>query len=301
VDKPRVETVTIEAAVARMVNLDVLPDGATPFEMTEILRARAEDEYENARGKSSKEHLRALLLRGMACKQRLIFTLYLEDALRYEIKDTEHSLIEVVDESGGKPLLSVESVSLWAYLNFGMKITDWQAVQSSVRKVTKWEDCTIKIHHNFKDDGTKTDDYKTFVFKIGLFKGMEDYSKHLFQDFGLMGRNKNLPNKLGRILIWLSLKKPTSTFTEGITRKDMSNLRDALRELTGLSGNPILKEGKNYRPRFTIIDASREKDERAKDSAKHREHNDGLIADSGVTDYWVWKQSDANFENKLEE
>lgn len=262
-DKQKIEAITIDVAVARMVNLDAIPIDETPYELLDFLCEIAEEEYENARGKTSEEHLKVLELLWIAYRERFKFALSLKQALEHEVKCPKHSRIKVVDQSGGKPLLSVRSVSLWARRYFRMDNIDWQPVQTSVKKIERWEDCVIKIYSDYR---------------IGLLKGVEGYSKHSFHDIDLMGKRKYKPNKLGKILIWLSLKQPTSTFPKGITRKDISNLRDALRQLTGLTGNPFfpLNEKENYIPRFKIINDERNADERAKREAASYEYDDSL-------------------------
>lgn len=264
-DKHQVETITIEAAVARLVHLDLMPSDANRFyvtDMLEILCGHTEFEYKNAGDNTPKEHLMALKLRWFSARARLRYAKLLQKALEQEVACPGPSRIKVVDYIGGRPLLSVKSVSVWSKFYFRTYITDWKPAQMSAKKVTRWEDISINIYRDFK---------------IGLFKGV-DYSKHMFQDFDLMGRRKNSPNKIGRLLIWLSQKKPTSTFPQGVNRKDLTMLRDSLRKLTGLSGDPFspLHETDNYKPRFMIIDDRRNADERARQRSIHVGYNDDL-------------------------
>ncbi len=253
-DKPKKLTISIDAAVARMINLDFIPSGVTLLEVTLALQDFALEEFDSARGNATKENLKVLINRATVCKARHMFALCLHDALEQEVNNPENSMIETVYQSTTGPLLNVESVLFWAALNFNIMIPEWKTVPASAKKITGWEECKIMIYRDFK---------------IGLHKEGR-YSKHLFQDFDLMGRRKHLPNKIGRLLIWLSLKKPTSTFLGGITRKDISLLREALRQLTGLTGDPFfpLIEKDNYIPRFRIIDDRRNADKRARDLAE---------------------------------
>ncbi|MDG5469654.1 hypothetical protein P9J64_15130 [Deltaproteobacteria bacterium IMCC39524] len=272
--KPKIPTISIEAAVARMINLDLLPADETPYDLydyLEILCDHAEERYKNARGKTSEERLRTLELLWIACRERLKFALCLQQALEQAVKFPVRHRIEVVAQAEGRPLLNVKNVSNWAKLYFRTYITDWKPVQTSARKITSWEDCQIRINKNFK---------------ISLFnKGY--YQKVLsFQDVGLWRKKDNSLNKTGEILIWLSRKKPTSDFISdkshgtkhGVIPKDITLLRKALKDLTGLTDDPFfpLHEENNYMPRFKIIDDRRNAAERAKLISRHYEYDDSL-------------------------
>jgi hypothetical protein len=93
-----------------------------------------------------------------------------------------------------------------------------------------------------------------------------------------MGKNKNIPNQSGIILIGLSRnqKFPPDIILEGKHKKAISELRNCLEKLTGISKDPFQKFNPKdgWRPVFKLIDDRRNADERAKKNAVHVSYKD---------------------------
>lgn len=268
-NKQTPSSITLEDAVALMVNMDYIPPGVTLFEMTGAFQIEAEVEYENAlhgflpdglNGPLSDDLIARLKTRMEACEARHSLAQFLIDALSHELGDPESSFFILKNESSMQ-YLTLESVSDWASEKFGIGIPGWphagHDTEESVKEF-RWEDLTIKIyaHH-----------------KIGCIFSHAEYKRMSFQEIGLMGKRKNAPNKLGAILIGLSLKKkfPNGKVAAGADKTAISKLRHALVKLTGKSGEPFYRynEGDGWKPRFKLIDDRKNADKRAKEQATH--------------------------------
>lgn len=261
-------SLTIEEALALMINMDFIPDGETVLTMTEAFLEVATVEYVNAYS-SDKYQMVVLKNRMEICEARHNLALLLEKSLFEDAIYTENTLIECADNSTDEnPLVTLDSLTDWAYDRFGIGISSkTNLVQEKPNatpntKSPSWEDVTIKIY---------ADNNLGYSIGDGTFK------RASFMDIGLIGKRKLVPNDLGGILIGLSTtrKYPTNGIVESKHKTAISKLKRSLIQLTGLSGEPFYKPNKadGYKPRFVLIDDRRNADERAKKEATHESYD----------------------------
>jgi hypothetical protein len=264
---------TVEEAVALMVNMDFIPDGETVLSMTEAFLEEASVEYENA--SSHDKHLRKVLkIRMDACEARCKLAQMLTESLSEYTLNVKDTLIECEDDAiDENPLMTLTSLSAWAYDQFGIAISNkilygvisnenvaelGKLISASNTKTPCWEDVTIKIYADNK---------------IGFSLGNGDFKRSSFLDIGLMGMRKLKPNVTGSILIGLSRKRkyPPNGVAQAGHKTAISKLRRSLEQLTGLLDDAFLPFNKadGYKPRFTLIDDRRNADDRAKREAVH--------------------------------
>lgn len=272
-------SLTVEEAVARMINMDYIPSGFTLLQMTAAFQEEAEVELENAqRGHVSDDPIEALQLRLDACAARHTLAHSLLDRLRFEIANPQGSMIVQSDDRSSVARLTLSSVSSWASDRYGIGIAEWPDLpQSTIEQEeptprATWEQVKVKI---YKD------------YKIGWSVEKGNFKTSSFVDIGLMGTRKIEPNFLGGILIGLSngKKYPSEGRAESKHATAISKLRGALKRLTGIESDPFLptNEADGWKPRFELIDDRQNADKRAKEKAIHvpLEDTDGA---TGVTD-----------------
>ncbi len=259
-------SLTVEESVALMINMDFIPDGETVLSMTDAFLEEATVEYENASG-NDKYQLKALENRMNACANRHNLALMLKKSLFEDAVYTEETLIECDDDSTDEnPLVTLESLTEWAFDRFGIVIpikTRSENIESNATKNTKslnWDDVIIKIYIDYK---------------LGYSIGNGNFKRASFMDIDLMGKRKLEPNLIGGILIGLSQKKK---YPAGIVAKPspanktaIAKLRRSLEKLTGISDDAFLPFNKadGYKPRFQLIDDRKNADNRAKNEAIH--------------------------------
>jgi hypothetical protein len=239
--------ITIDEAVGLMINLDYIPTDFTVLDMTEAFANEAEEYYTQYRTEESK-------FTRDVCTIRHVLAQTIFDRINLEIA-SEHSLLDFDAKS---ELLSLDSLITWSIEEFGISI---QCPPSPID--TQWQDVKIKIYDKHK---------------IGLFINDKHEKTVHFRDIGLMGKNKNIPNQSGFILIGLSRnqKFPPASNPEGKHKKAISGLRNCLEKLTGISKDPFQKFNPKdgWRPVFKLIDDRRNADERAKKNAVHVSYKD---------------------------
>ena len=238
-------SVTIEEAVARMVNLDYIPTGFTLLEMTAAFEEEAETDYENARtDRLPEDQIASFKLHMDSCKARHALAQLLMDSLHYEVKNREGSMIVLADDTSSQQRLTLESVSDWASEKYGIGIPEWGyqlGVANEMYPKVSWEDMTIKIWKNHH---------------IGLLiKGVDKKRIH-FRKINLMGIGKNEPNELGKLLLALSDlgSFPTNRRSKKFSTS-LSKLRTVLRKLTGLRTDPFhdFHPVEGWKSRFRIV------------------------------------------------
>lgn len=270
-------TLTIEEAVAEMVNMDYIPAGFTLLEMIWAFQNEAEVDYENACIDGLPEdQLAPLKMRLDSCNARLTLAELLLESLQYEVKNPKNSMIVFAKDSSSHQRLTRMSVWEWAADKYGIGLSMGNKHSNTIDKKTQntvhaklenvlWEDVTIKI---WKDH------------KIGLFSKKKEVERSSFRKIGLMRKDKELPNRLGGILIGLSegeiflIQAPNSKRESAA----ISKLRRVLFKWTGLSDDPFIKynEFDGWKPRFTLIDDTKSADRRAEEKAKEVPYDDKI-------------------------
>ena len=252
-------SITVEEAIAEMVNMYYIPAGFTLLDMLAAFQEEAEVNYENARiDRLPEDQITSFKIRMDSSRARHNLAQLLLKSLQYEVDHPENSMIVLANESSSKQRLTFESVADWAAVKYGIGISSWpkDTADENLENV-RWEDLTIKI---WKDH------------KIGYsIKGGKSDRSH-FREIGLMGIKKNVPNKLGGILIGLSQKKnfPTGKYPEAGEKTAISKLRRVLKKWIGLSEDPFhpFNQSDGWKPMFTLIYDINNADERAKKKAE---------------------------------
>lgn len=261
-------SLTIDEAVALMVNMDFIPEGETVLSMTEAFLEEASVEFENAYG-ADKYQLKIFENRMRACEARHNLAVLLRASLMEDAVYNEDTVIECTNESTDEhPLITLESLSDWAFDRFGIGIHNnlhgpLAAKLTNAEKSHSWQDVTIKI---YKD------------YRLGYFVGDKNFKQSSFRDIDLMGERKLIPNELGGILIGLSknTKFPTGKTIKAKDITAISKLKKILIKLTGLNGEPFYRpnEADGYRPRFKLIHDMKNADERLEKQAQHESYDD---------------------------
>jgi hypothetical protein len=243
-------SITVEEAVAYMVNMDYIPAGLTLLEMLEAFLEEAEVEYQNARSDWT------LKTRMESCISRYNLAELLLESLQHEADHPEDSMIVLAEEDSDEQRVTFDSVSYWAAYKYGIGITDSTTVDEDLKGV-RWEHVTIKI---WKD------------YKIGHAVKDGKFSRSNFKKIDLMGKNKKKPNLQGEILINLSQQKtyPDGTYIQKSEKTAISRLRNALCKLIPLSDDPFYKHNlhEGWEPSFTLIYDVDNADKRAKKKAE---------------------------------
>lgn len=264
-------SLTVEEAVALMINMDFIPAGETVMSMTEAFLEEATVEYENASG-NDKYQLKALESRMNACTNRHNLALLLKKSLLEDAVYTEDTLIECAENSTDEnPLVTLDSLSEWAFDRFGIVIPNKTgSVHENSNpaintKLPTWEDVTIKIYAGYR---------------LGYQIGKGNFKFASFMDVDLMDKRKLEPNLIGGVLIGLSKKEKfpggSGENPSPASKTAIARLRRSLEKLTGLSDDAFLPFNKadGYKPRFKLVDDRNNAVERAEKNAKHESFDD---------------------------
>lgn len=253
----KTESVTADQAVARIVNVDYIPEGFTLLEMTAAFLEEAENDYENAIANHVTETQRSLLAnRANICETRHKLAIQLFDSIQLELISEDSMIAQVNNNKLKEPLFDMLSVSDWAFYQFGIG-TPSGFNFGRIQIAYTWEDITIKIYADYK---------------LGVKIKNGKYQRSSFQSIGLMGKRKKNPNHLGKILIGLSQRQkfPQCKCARAAHKTAMSKLRHSLVKLINLSSDPFtpFNEGDGWLPRFELIYDCHNADERAKNEAR---------------------------------
>jgi hypothetical protein len=264
-------SVTAEEAVARMVNMDYIPEGFTLEEMLSAFSEEAEVEYDNAKiDRLPSERIEALKVRMEACKARWSLAQILLKALLNEARNIQESMVVRSPDSSSKPRYTLASVADWASYKYGIGIPEWwstDSVNSTTSKVVpadiKWEDIEIRIRKKNK---------------IAYSHENEKWIEMTFDETGLLNKKTQQPNHQALILIGLStgMKFPPSGTIKNSQKTAISRLRDSLRKLTGIESEPFTEFNKTdgWKPRFKLTDHRSDADNRAEKAAPHEPYDD---------------------------
>tara|TARA_R100001377_G_C3180527_1_gene106469 strand:- start:87 stop:944 length:858 start_codon:yes stop_codon:yes gene_type:complete len=263
---------TVEQAVARLINFDYIPEGFTLLDMTASFLEDAEGTYESAQNDGlASEELELIACWANSCEARHQLAESLMESLQKGIEHSEPDLKLTTDKSTGQTLVSLGSLNEWAAFRFGIQVPDIGDHSTTPVEVA-WDKVKIKIYAGHK---------------IGFWLGKEKRRSSSFQDIGLMGSRKNVPNNLGGLLLGLSkkIKYPKSKTPAASDKTAICKLRGCLKKLTGLTEDPFTpyNEADGWKPRFTLIDDRGNADERAKERTVHDSYNDEL--DYGPCDF----------------
>ena len=261
---PQLTSLTVEEAVALLINFDYIPTGFSLLDMTSAFFESADVEYQNAKlDHEPEDRLEALLFRKTACMARHSLAISLTEHLKNELNDPEKASNLRSSDPGTQGQISVEGLMSWASENYGIGVVPAQVPTSDSRgfvqasDVTpRWEDVEIRIYADYR---------------IGYSINKGKLVREHFREIGLMGERKSVPNALGVTLIRLSqgAKFPIGRTAEAKDKTALSKLRGALKKLTGISSDPFypFNEGDGWKPRFRVEDKRTSADDRAKKGA----------------------------------
>ena len=240
-------TITIDEAVGLMINLDYIPTNFSVLDMTEAFADEAQNNY-------TQHRIDEFKLTKEICDARDVLARTILHRINLEIA-SEYSLLDFDAKS---ERLTLDSLITWSMEEFGITIQ-----RPLTRNDTHWKDVKIKIYVDYK---------------IGLFIKNKHVKTVHFRDIGLMGKLKTVPNISGIILIGLSdnQKYPPTSNIEGKHKKAITDLRNCLKKLTGISKDPFqqVNPKNGWRPIFELVDDRRNADERLKQKAVLVSHND---------------------------
>lgn len=267
-DTPNTQKVSLDDVVAEAINLDYVPPGCTVLEMTSAFLEEAEVDYENAKIAGESGHkFEALKARAQTCKARHELALSIYGGISSELKTPDTSDLRTVDgfvTPHFEPIL----VGAWLEDRYGISTPRWNNKpraaddagnnEPPLNPDTKWEDITIKIYEDYR---------------IGFRAFRSKYKNSSFLEIGLIDLRNLQPNELGGILLGLAKGKkyPPNVTVTPANKTAISKLRNALRRLTGLTGDPFyeVNAGDGWKPIFTLVDDRNNAAERAKKTAKH--------------------------------
>lgn len=276
--KQATHPVTADEAIARILKVDYLHEGATLRQMLEGYSDDAEIDHDNARIEQLTDDQKSRrAIRADICRFRCQIAERLLLGLEFEVHNEDSYVIKIPGNASTGQLFDMESVSNWAFYEYGIGLpTDVDMGVSHDRSAIpmRWEDVTIKIY-----DG----------YRIGVKKPDGKYKIQTFPKIGLMGAKHNTPNLLGGILIGLSKAErfPRGRDADNASKAAISKLRISLRRLTGIQSDPFapFNEGDGWKPRFDLIDDRRNADERAKRTAIFVPYEEARLSDGETRDF----------------
>lgn len=257
-DQKPIASVTIDQAVALMLNQDYVPEGLSVTDLTSAFLEEAEVNHYNAALDSlTKDEIASLNLRVLACESRHRLAVSLTNDLKHELTNPDSDL-EFLEAVSNEPALTLESLANWAENRYGITVHNEFEPRSHIEPPASWNLVTIKLYSDYR---------------IRYFLNNNEQRRCNFYDIGLMGKRKNSSNHIGMLLIGLSMGKkyPQGGTLENKHAAAICKLRSSLKKLTNIHTDPFFSynEGDGWKPRFKLVDERNNADKRAKHRAVH--------------------------------
>ena len=130
-------SITIEEAVARMVNIGNIPTGVSLIDYLDSLATQAEDQLADAKeNKLPYEHIQLLERRFNAAVARYKFAGELKLHLEWELETPGYqSILRLANKSSNINLLELDSVSEWASEHYNISRIGYEELYDSVRAI----------------------------------------------------------------------------------------------------------------------------------------------------------------------
>jgi hypothetical protein len=160
-------SVTIDEAVALLINLDHVPPGHSTIQITSYFLEHAEVAYENAKiGRLPESQIEKLRLNFEVCLARHQMAENLFQQILMEVKNPKESLLEISRDSSITQKLTLDSLIYWAaeklYIEINLNSTTTTSNSIAVTKSEKTQqtkESTRKLNNL----------YVTFAFLVDIF------------------------------------------------------------------------------------------------------------------------------------
>jgi hypothetical protein len=159
-------SVTIDEAVALLINLDHVPPGHSTIQITSYFLEHAEVAYENAKiGRLPESQIEKLRLNFEVCLARYQMAENLFQQILMEVKNPKESLLEISPDSSITQKLTLDSLIYWASEKLYIEINlDSTTTSDSIgiiksKKMQQTKESTRKLNNL----------YVTFAFLVDIF------------------------------------------------------------------------------------------------------------------------------------
>ncbi|PLW68154.1 hypothetical protein [Pseudohalioglobus lutimaris] len=198
------------------------------------------------------------------------------------------------------PRFTIESLHRWAEIDHGLEIPEWASPWDHSPGQDRAGTTTPSPYPSPTQSATWGSVEITFCAhdKI-LVSGVWDKPRKLdLIGTGLNDRRFNRLNMAGTALLGLAqhtcIQQEGNCIEGGISKKVASDLRKALREITGIDSDPFYKynQADGWKPKFTVSDRRRTADERAKEKAVHTSYDDRFHGQTTSDEYTFEEEED---------
>lgn len=165
-------SLTIEEAVAWMINLDFIPTGFTLLEMMTAFQEKAEVEFHNAKlDYLPKNELDTLKLRVDVCKAKYSLAKALLNHIEQDITNLDESVLVLSQDVSSRKRLTIDSVVRWAFEEYQIEIPNWFGIEFSTLSAVPEKPRVIPQVQNNEGLSPKKAEglYTTFAFLLEAF------------------------------------------------------------------------------------------------------------------------------------
>ena len=130
-------TITIEDAVARMVNVGEIPLGVSLIDYLDAMVSAAEDKLDEAKEhKLSSQEIELLELCVKANEVKFTFATLLKQHIEWELATPpKTSVFKISTDSVNIRQLELSSVAEWAFINYGIDRFDYEELSNKSREL----------------------------------------------------------------------------------------------------------------------------------------------------------------------
>lgn len=224
--------ITIESAVARMVNIESIPSGSNLMDYLDKLATEAEDDYEKAKNEGLKhEELQMLELCVQASDLRYKLAGTLKLHMEWELETaSKNAILEPSGDISNEVTVELESVTKWAEFFYGIGRFNFEELNNAARETpTKpTEKRAVEINKKGLSGALATRLYITFAC---LLEGFVE-AKNDPKEFGTPEKIK--VSKVADSLLALVRKfRESDQFYDMETLKDRIEISLAMKKLIG--------------------------------------------------------------------
>jgi hypothetical protein len=177
-------TITIEDAVARMVNVGEIPLGVSLIDYLDAMVSAAEDKLDEAKEhKLSSQEIELLELCVKANEVKFTFATLLKQHIEWELATPpKTSVFKISTDSVNIRQLELSSVAEWAFINYGIDRFDYEELSNKSRElpITKSDMLAETIAKKGLTSKLATRLYISLAYLLEEFVSMKQVNTKLF-------------------------------------------------------------------------------------------------------------------------